>query len=97
MGTLHTLQVRPVQLLWSPKKGVNPAWRVAATSTVVPFSGASNLADGGLWHALSNKYQQKYGTDWGFKFGFDLDLLTPEEHSQYMEIYTATARARKGA
>ncbi len=45
MSNVIQFRPRPVGLLWSPRKGINPAWRLRAESRVLHFRGTTAIAE----------------------------------------------------
>jgi hypothetical protein len=108
MSNLIPFQSKPVSILWSPRKRTNPAWRVNSQSTVVDFV-CDTYEEGGYvwsrkeraltdqWHALCQRFMDKYDTDWNQRNGFNPHLLTMEECEEYGLVYRAVMRARGAA
>lgn len=93
---------RAVPFLWSPRKGVNSAWRVGARSAVLTMlplelrSPAQSLATR-EWHALCRAFMDKYGTDWSFRDGFDDNALTDTEYAHYCVVRNTVQDERRNA
>lgn len=95
MDNVIALVPGPVAPLWSPSKRTRASWRLSSTSSVVPFQRRDPVEWGDYWHALCARLMAKYGADWKYRYGFNLNQCTNEERQELDTVYARMIAARK--